>query len=203
MKKVFLLVICFFTLVVNAQEKKSGFALELGIGTSNYGNMSPISIFADPTAGYNLIASEYISVGYCNNGWFVGLTLDYDGGNTSFQNLNEKFFNINTMVDIRRYFKLNDMFELEAGLALGLLVHNNFFDYANEYYSYSRYGASGYAYMGLNYNLAQNRYIGIHVRYPYMGSFLDSKPTLPIGLEANNNTQMVGYSLQLSYGIKF
>ena len=204
MKRLYLLAICFVAMAANAQEKKGGFALEVGVGTSNYGNLSPVSVFADPTDSYGFVATEHISVGYYNNnGWFMGLMIDGSGGNTSFQNLNETFLNINTMFDIRRSFKLNDKFDLEVGVAIGLLVHNNFFDYADEHYSYTRYGTSGFASLGLNYKVADNQYIGISARLPYFGSFLDDKPGLPTGLEANNKTQIVGYSLQLSYGIRF
>lgn len=204
MKRLFLLAICFVAMAANAQEKKGGFALEVGVGTSNYGNLSPVSVFADPTDSYGLVAAEHISVGYYNNkGWFMGLMVDCSAGNTIFQNLNEGFVNINTMFDIRRSFKLNDKFDIEAGVAIGLLVHNNSFDYANEHHSYTRYGSSGFASLGLNYKVSENQYIGLSARFPYFSSFMDDKPSLPTGLEATNKSQTVGYSLQLSYGIRF
>lgn len=205
MKKVIVLLACVLAIsTASAQEKKGGFAIEAGVGTAHFGNFSPVSVFTDPTDSYGLVASEHISAGYYgNSGWYMGLTLGQVGGSTSFQNLNETFFDINALFDIRRCIKLNDKFELEAGAAIGLLVHNNAFDYANEHYSFTRYGASGHFSMGLNCLLKDGQYIGFRAMFPTFGSFISDKPALPTGLEATNKTQSVGYSLQVSYGIRF
>ena len=104
---------------------------------------------------------------------------------------------------MNRYNKLNDKFELEAGVAIGLLVHNNAFDYAGDHYTFTRYGASGHFSMGLNYNLHDGQYIGFRATFPSFGSFLNDKPTLPTGLVATDKTQFSGYGLQVSYGIRF
>lgn len=204
MKRFLILAMCLAAIVANAQEKKDGFSFEVGLGTSYFGNYSPVSSFADPTDSYGLVASEHISVGYNkNSSWFMGLTLIHDGGNTSFQNLNETFFDVNALFDIRRCLKLNDKFELEAGVAMGLLVHNNAFDYAGDHFSFTRYGASGHFSIGLNYNLNDGQYIGFRATFPSFGTFLNNKPSLPTGLVANEQTRLSGYGLQLSYGIRF
>jgi len=204
MKRIFVLAMCIAAMVANAQDKKGGFAFEVGLGTSHFGNYSPVSVFADPTDSYGLVTSEHFSVGYySNSGWFMGLTLNYDGGSTSFQNLNEMFFDINALFDIRQCLKLNDKFELEAGVAIGLLVHNNAFDYAGDHYSFTRYGASGHFSMGLNYMLKDGQYIGFRATFPSFGSFLSDKPTLPTGLVATDKTNISGYGLHMSYGVRF
>ena len=195
---------CMAAMVANAQEKKGGFAFEVGLGTAQFGNFSPVSVFADPTDRYGMVTSEHLSVGYYeSSGWFMGLTLVHDGGNTSFQDLNETFFDLNALFNIRHYFKLSDRFELEAGVAVGLLVHNNAFDYAGEHYSFTRYGSSGHFSMGLNYRLNGGQYIGFRATFPSFGSFLNDKPALPTGLVATDKTQFSGYGLQVSYGIRF
>ena len=204
MKRILVLAMCLASIVANAQEKKGGFAFEAGAGTAHFGNYSPVSVFADPTDSYGLVASDHISLGYKkSSGLYMGLTLIYDGGNTSFQNLNETFFDVNALFDIRRSLKLNDRFELEAGVAVGLLVHSNAFDYAGDHYSFTRYGTSGHFSMGLNYNLKDGQYIGFRATFPSFGSFLDDKPALPTGLDATDKTQFSGYGLQVSYGIRF
>lgn len=204
MRRYLILAMCMVALAASAQEKKGGFAFEVGVGTAHFGNFSPVSVFSDPTDSYGLVASEHVSIGYYKkSGWFMGLTLGHDGGSTSFQNLNETFFDINALFDIRRCIKLNDKFELEAGVAIGLLVHNNAFDYANDHYSFTRYGASGHFSMGLNYMLKDGQYIGFRATFPSFGSFLSHKPALPTGLVATDKTQSVGYGLQVSYGFRF
>ena len=204
-KTIVLLVAMLLTIgAASAQEKKGGFALEVGAGTAHFGNFSPVSVFADPTDSYGLVASEHISLGYYGTpGWFMGLTIGYNGGNTSYQHLGETFMDINALLDIRRCLSLNDKFELEAGVAIGLLMHNNYFDYAGDHYSFTRYGASGYFSLGLNYMLQEGQYFGFRATFPAFGSLLGDKPDLPIGLEATDKTQFVGYGLQLSYGIRF
>lgn len=204
MKRYLILVMCMVAIATSAQEKKGGFAFEVGAGTAHFGNFSPVSVFSDPTDSYGLVAAEHISAGYYgNSGWFMGLTLGHDGGSTSFQNLNETFFDFNALFDIRRCIKLNDKFELEAGVAIGLLVHNNAFDYANDHYSFTRYGAGGHFSMGLNYMLRDDQYIGLRATFPSFGSFLSDKPALPTGLVATDKTQSIGYGLQVSYGFRF
>ena len=205
MKKTLVMLACLLSIcVATAQEKNGGFAFEAGAGTAHFGNYSPVSVFADPADSYGLVASEYISMGYYGNeGWFMGLTLGYDNGNTSFLNLSETFFDVNALFDIRRCLKLNDKFELEAGVAIGLLVHNNAFDYANDHYSFTRYGVSGHFSMGLNYMLNEGRYVGFRATFPCFGSFINDIPTLSTGLVASDKAQFVGYGLQVSYGIRF
>lgn len=204
MKRVVLFLICMMAFATNAQEKQGGFAAEIGMGAAHYGNYPSVSVFADPTDNYRLIASEQIAVGYHGpKGWFAGLSLGGDGGNTAFLNRNERFSNYNIMLEIRDYFKLNERLEIEAGVAFGLLVHNNRFEYANELFSFTRLGACGHLSTGLNYIFKENHYIGIRAIFPRYGLLLDNKPNLPMGLEATDKTQSVGYSLQLIYGIRF
>lgn len=205
MKKVIVMLACALAIsAASAQEKKGSMAFELGIGTTHYGNYSPMSVFADPTDSYNLLATEYVSFGYRHSdGWYVGLTLNNDGGNTSFRSLNESFTNSSVMVDLREFFKLGDKIELETGVALGLLIHRNSFDYNNDHYSFTRFGGSGRFTLGMNYLIAENRTIGIRAMFPCYGAMWGDKPELPAGLLANDKTQTIGYSLQLCYGIRF
>lgn len=204
MKRYILFLVCMVAFAANAQEKKGGFAVEIGMGTSYYGNYSSVSVFADPTDSYHLVASDYIAAGYYDRkGWFAGVSLGSDGGNTAFLNRNERFSNYNIMLEIRDYFKLNECLEIEAGVAFGLLVHNNRFEYANELFSFTRLGACGHLSTGLNYIFKENHYIGIRAIFPRYGLLFSEKPELPTGLEANRTSQFVGYSLQLSYGIMF
>jgi len=204
MKRILVIAMCMAAIMASAQEKKGGFAFEAGAGTAQFGNYSPVSVFADPTDNYGLVASEHISMGYYGNtGWFMGLTFGYTGGSTSFQNLNETFFDVNALFDIRRCLKLNDRFELEAGMAIGLLVHNNAFDYAGGHYTFTRYGTSGHFSMGLNYMLKEGQYIGFRATFPSFSAFLNEKSSLPAGLIATDKTQFSGYGLQVSYGIRF
>ena len=205
MKQLIIMLACLLAIsAATAQEKKGCMTFELGIGTTNYGNYSPMSVFTDPTDSYSLLATEYVSFGYRhNNGWFVGLTLNNDGGNTSFQSLNESFTNSSVMIDLREFFKLADKVELEAGVALGMLIHRNSFDYDNDHYSFTRYGGSTRFMLGLNYLIKDNQTIGMHVMFPSYGAMWGDKPELPTGLRANDNTQSIGYSLQIGYGIRF
>ena len=65
MKIIMILLACFLTIgAATAQEKKGGFALDLGMGTSQFGNYSPLSVFADPTESYTLNPAEHLSLGY-------------------------------------------------------------------------------------------------------------------------------------------
>lgn len=204
MKRYILFLVCMVAFAANAQEKKGGFAIEIGMGTSYYGNYSSVSVFADPTDSYHLVASDYIAAGYYDRkGWFAGVSLGSDGGNTAFLNRNETFSNYNAMLEFLDYFKLSEKFELEAGVSFGLLVHNNRFEYANERYSFTRFGACGYLSTGLNYKFKENHYIGIKAIFPHYGLLISDKPELPAGLDVNGTSQFVGYSLQLSYGIRF
>lgn len=205
MKKLIVMLACVLAIsAASAQEKKGCMAFELGIGTTHYGNYSPMSVFSDPTDSYSLLATEYVSFGYRHcNGWFVGLTLNNDGGSTSFRSLNESFTNSSVMVDLREFFEMGDRIELETGVALGLLIHRNFFDYDNDHYSFTRFGGSARFMMGLNYLIKENQFIGIRAMFPCYGAMWGDKPELPTGLLANDKTQTIGYSLQVGYGIRF
>ena len=205
MKKVIVLLSCVLAISsASAQGKKGWLVYELGIGTSHYGNYSPMSVFSDPTGNYSLLATAYVSFGYRHNdGWFVGLTLNNDGGNTSFQSLNESFTNSSVMIDLRKVFELGDRIELEAGVDLGLLIHRNSFDYFNDHFSFTRLGFSACSQMGVNYLIKENQTIGIRALFPCYGAMLSDKPELPTGLLANDKTQTIGYSLQVGYGIRF
>ena len=205
MKKVIFLLACVLAIsTASAQEKKGCMAFEFGIGTTHYGNYSPMSVFSDPTDNYSLLATEYLSFGYRHsNGWFVGLALNNDGGSTSFQSLNESFTNSFVMLDLREFFELGNRIELETGVALGLLIHRNSFDHDNDHYSFTRFGGSAYFLLGMNYLIKENRTIGIRAMFPCYGALWGESPELPTGLEATNKTQSVGYSLQVGYGIRF
>lgn len=204
MKQYILFLACMATFAVYAQEKKDGFSFELGMGTSHYGNFPAVSVFADPTDNYNLVASEHFSAGYYNhNGWFAGVSMEFNGGNTAYIDQNESFSNLNIMLDIRDYFKLNERFEMEFGVAFGLLIRNNNFDFANERYSVSRLGACAHLSLGLNYIFKENHYIGIRAIFPEYGLLFSDEPKLPAGFVANAKSQSVGHGIQLSYGIRF
>lgn len=205
MRKIIVMLACVLAIgAASAQEKKGCMSFELGIGTTHFGNYSPLSVFADPTDSYSMLATEYVSFGYRhNNGWFVGLTLNNNGGSTSFQSLNESFTNSSAMIDLREFFKLGGRVELETGVALGLLIHRNTFDYDNDHYSFTRLGTSACFLLGLNYLIKENQTIGIRALFPCYGAMLSDKPELPTGLLANDKTQTIGYSLQVGYGIRF
>lgn len=205
MKKVMILLTCVLTIgAATAQEKKGGFALDLGLGTSQFGNYSPLSVFADPTDTYALIPAEHLSLGYHDgNGWFYGLTLGLRSGNTAFQDKNENFMDISMLLDIRDYFKLTDKLELEVGITGGLLVHNNFFDFMGEHFSPTQLGYEGYLQVGLNYLFKEGHYFGIRAMYPHVGALGNSFPSLPDGVMNNQKKVFTGYSIQLNYGIRF
>ena len=205
MKKSIILLACVLAMgAASAQEKKGGLEIEIGGGTTRYGGFSPVSAFTDPTESYGLIPTEHMSVGYRENtGWFIGITLNHDAGHTAFQNLNEKFMNLNALVDVRHYAMLSDRFELMLGAAVGLLVHNNTFDFGNTDHSFTRYGFGGHFSTGLNYVIDEHTYIGIQASFPCIGSFMGKAPTLPGGLTATSHNQLVGYGLQVTYGLRF
>lgn len=205
MKKVIVMVACLLAIgAASAQEKNSGLMFSGGFGMSNYGNFPSVSVFADQTDAYGLIPSEQISVGYCHNkSWFVGLTLNYDNGSTSFQNLNERFKNTAILFDIRDYYPLGDKFELEVGAATGWLIRNNSFDYVGDHYSFTRHGFIGYFSLGLNYLFKEGHTIGVRAILPCYGWLQGEKPALPTGLVANEQNRLSGYGIQLSYGVMF
>ena len=205
MKKIIVMLACVLAIgAASAQEKKGGLVFECGIGTTRYGNYSAMSVFADPSDSYSLLPTKYVTFGYRHSdGWFVGLTLNNDGGNTSFQTLNERFINSNILLDLRRFFTMTDRIELVTGVEMGLLIHRNTFDYDNDHYSFRRHGMSARYLMGLNYQLTKNQIFGIRVLLPFYGSLTGDKPELPTGLSANDKTRSIGCGFQFGYGIEF
>jgi hypothetical protein len=205
MKKVIVVLVALLTtFAASAQEKKGGFALELGLGQSQFGNYSALSAFADPTEGYDFLPAEHITAGYYNgNGWFYGLTLGVRSGNTVFQNLNENFADFSFLLDIRDYFKLTNKMELEVGVAGGLLMHKNSFDYMDQHYSPTRLGYEGHLTLGLNYLFKEGHYLGIRAMIPQFGTLMDAPAGLPEGLTPNSRIMLSGCTFQLNYGIRF
>lgn len=196
--------------VCGAQETKGGFMAEVGLGFSKFGNYAPVSAFVDPTESYSMIPSEHITLGYrFKNNAFVGLNIGSRGGNTSFRELDENFFDIDIMAEVRRIFPLGHRFEFEAGAALGYLLHGNAYEFAGNTESTSRGGFSCHVMMGVNYRLSEKTYIGLHAQLPYYANIGSDGVELPAGftaatgLEATTAPAISGYSLQASVGIRF
>ena len=63
MKQLIIMLACLLAIsAATAQEKKGCMTFELGIGTTNYGNYSPMSVFTDPTDSYVRVAPSYPEV---------------------------------------------------------------------------------------------------------------------------------------------
>lgn len=193
--------------VCGAQEAKGGFMAEVGLGFSKFGNYAPVSVFVDPTEAYSMIPSEHITLGYrFKSNMFLGLNIGSRGGNTSFRDLDENFFDIDIMAEVRRIFPLGHRFEFEAGAALGYLLHGNAYKFGGNTESASRGGFSCHVLMGVNYRLSEKTYIGLHAQLPYYANIGSDGVELPAGLTTKTATTapvISGYSLQASVGIRF
>lgn len=205
MRKILVMLACMLAIgTMSAQEKKGGFSFEGGVGTACFGNYSPVSVFADGTDRYSLVGLSHASFGYYGkSGWFMGLSLDGASGSTAFNGFNESFDHITAMYDIRCIRKVSSKLELEAGVAIGLLVQNNSFDYAGNLYSFSRLGVSGQCQLQLNYLFTENLYMGFRIAYPCVGALMGDKPSLPAGLMPNEKTQFSGYNMSVNFGFRF
>jgi hypothetical protein len=193
--------------VCGAQEAKGGFMAEVGLGFSKFGNYAPVSVFVDPTEAYSMIPSEHFTLGYrFKSNMFLGLNIGTRGGNTSFRYLDENFFDIDIMAEVRRIFPLGHRFEFEAGAALGYLLHGNAYKFGGNTESASRGGFSCHVLMGVNYRLSEKTYIGLHAQLPYYANIGSDGVELPAGLTTETATTapaLSGYSLQASVGIRF
>lgn len=204
MKRIILLIFGLATIVANAQEKESGIMAEFSFGSMRYGNYPAVSAFSDSTSAYGMIPAMQLSVGYrFEDNWFLGVSAKYDGGNSSFRDLDEKFANLGVLIDVRHYFKLSKSLELEFGAAAGLLVHKNTFRYLDQEHTVLRLGFGGRLFTGINYEIRQNHYIGIKATLYHVGVLSDVREGIPVELNANTGSGIFGHSLLFSYGVKF
>lgn len=93
--------------------------------------------------------------------------------------------------------------ELEVGVAGGLLMHKNSFDYMDQHYSPTRLGYEGHLTLGLNYLFKEGHYLGIRAMIPQFGTLMDAPAGLPEGLTPNSRIMLSGCTFQLNYGIRF
>lgn len=195
--------------VCGAQETKGGFMTEAGLGFSKFGNYAPVSAFVDPTESYSMIPSEHITLGYrFKNNAFVGLTIGSRGGNTSFRELDENFFDLDIMADFRDYVPLGNRFELETGAALGVLFHGSGYEFAGNIESAARFGFCCNFEMGINYKSSKHTFVGLHAQLPYYANIGSEPAELPaaltaLGYTATDAPQMTGCSIQFTFGIRF
>lgn len=208
MKKSIVLSICLFIgMMAAAQEKKGGFALELGYGASTFGNYSALSAFEDHTERHTAISAEHISAGYHHpNGYFIGMTANIEQGKTSMIQLGETFTNLYAMIDIRNYYKLGEKISLESGVAYGLLIRLNTFNDNNDPNSIStstRYGMGGHFATGLHYAISEDCTIGVRVLFPQSGILFGEAKRELHGLDPNSQNHLAGHSVQLNVFKRF
>ncbi len=201
MKKVFLLLaLTVATTLAGAQGK---FFYEVGLGTTSYLGYTGLSLLPDANKDYTALNAS-ITAGLRHHGnKSIGLRLDVNQFNTSAISTGELCQIMSLSLYQSGTLPLTKRIDAVLGFGAGAaMACNNLTLPGEATHQYFRWGLVGQFEVGLNYNISENKFIGI--RAGYSGGTLFSTTTpLPDGVERNKLYGFSALQTGITIGIKF
>lgn len=187
------------------EEKTERFELSASTGITTMVNYPGVSLAQDNVPSYRTLGVA-LHVGYrLKPTAMLGLRYQQASFSTPAAGLDEstKMYMVGPMLRLNE--RIGKRFEIMAGARLGLSVcdvHYSYLGEGREGNFQTRYGMFGEMELGVNYLFSGGLYVGVNASVLYV-SHSDNNFELPAGYIKNTNLLFGGYSLMLTYGVRF
>ncbi len=197
-KAFFFLAVMALAATAVAQRK---FFTEICAGTNSYLSYSNLSLFPASEKNYTTI-SEAFTLGRRGKHIAYGLKLDETVLNTSATAFDENYSHTSLSLFYRDFWRFNERFEAFLGMSIGAYMANNSLTLGGNVETYQRWGIVSQYDCGLNYNINEKKYIGLHISYAH-GTQVSSLPTLPVNNAVSDSKVNNSLQARLAFGIRF
>ncbi len=201
MKKAFLFLA--LTAAVTLAGAQGKFFSEVSLGTTSYLGYSGLSLLPDANKGYTALNASF-TMGLRHHGnKSIGLRFDANQFNTSAISTGETCGIMSLSLYQSSTLSLTKRIDAVFGCGFGAIGAINTLTLPGEATKqYFRWGIVGQFEVGLNYNISENKFIGLRAGYSGGALFSTTTP-LPDGVERNKLSGFSALQTGITIGFKF